>query len=231
MSITNSLAEIQCKIQNAIQSGVAPDVLLHLILEKPPLTIAERIGIYQDAYFIRLAESLKDDFSECLALMGVDHFESAITEFIRTHPSKVQNLAEYSADFPEFLRTRHPEIHETARKEWLTVLSLQAGEPRKKITAEDIAKGLPFLVARHPSSIIDSQSVLHTLAYRTLGTVNMVRINASSAALLDFLGTGRSLSDIQIFAQKQQMNENELTSLLAEWMSKEIIYCEEPSHV
>lgn len=231
MRIINSLAEIQSKIQDAIQSGVAPDSLLHLILEKPPLTIADRIGIYQDAYFIRLTESLKDDFPECLDLMGFADFESALTEFIRTHPSKVRNLAEYSADFPEFLRTRYPEIHETARKEWLTILSLQAGEPRKKITAEEVAQGLPFLVARHPSSIIHSQSVVHTLAYRSLGSVHMVRINAGSAALLDFLETGRSLSDIQIFAQKQQISENELTSLLAEWISKEIIYCEEQIHV
>lgn len=230
MRITNSLAEIQSKIQDAIQSGVAPDSLLHLILEKRPLTIADRIGIYQDAYFIRLAESLKDDFPKCLDLMGVADFESALTEFIRTHPSKVRNLAEYSADFPEFLRIRHPEVHETARKEWLTILSLQAGEPHNKMSADDIARGQPFLVARHPSSVIHSQSVVHTLAYRTHGTVDMIRVNASVAALLDFLGIGRPLADILSFAERQQIDENELTSLLAEWMSKEIIYCEEPAH-
>lgn len=96
----------------------------------PRLSALERLGIYNDGYFARLVECLRDDYPAVAYALGADVFEGVVRDYIRTHPSRSPSLNAYGADFPTFLCTRsEPWVHwlvELARLEWALVQVIHA---------------------------------------------------------------------------------------------------------
>jgi len=54
---------------------------------RPPLSVADRLGIYRNAYRVRLIEALDDTYPVLHALLGDEVFIALSWEFVADHPS------------------------------------------------------------------------------------------------------------------------------------------------
>jgi hypothetical protein len=131
MKPSKNLAEIQSDIQQAVKQSTTPASLASLIREKPPLSIPDRMKIYQEAYRIRLLESLHDDFARVLEHAGQSKFETLCLEFIVKQPSTYADLGQWSQHFSDFLSDKSPELNQLASMDWLEILSSRAPERRQ----------------------------------------------------------------------------------------------------
>jgi len=228
MKKLENLADIQNEFQDSIKNRTRSLALANIIIERAPVSVEERMSVYQDAYLIRMTESLRDDFTEFEMNLGSVEFDKLAHEFIRLTPSKHRNLAEYSQHFPVYLkRISHP-LYEVAVKEWMLILSSHAPDPELDICASstDIQNGVSFLVKKHPASIIKKNEVKSYLAYRPLDEVKFMEITNSEFDLLSFLHVGKSIEEITAEIANLNIRELELGEKISHWVTNQIIYCE-----
>src|SRR5882672_7500604 len=69
------------------------------------VSVAERAGVYRDAYLWRQILALREDFPVCHALAG-DTFDDLARDFIFKKPSHHPSLAKRGDGFAEFIGTR-----------------------------------------------------------------------------------------------------------------------------
>jgi hypothetical protein len=84
------------------------------------LTAFERLGIYSHAYFARLQECLRAEFSVLAQTLGVELFNRFTFDYLRHHPSRSYTLNRLGEDFPRYLAETRPD-HEAspgARESW-----------------------------------------------------------------------------------------------------------------
>ena len=225
MRKSQSLAELQELVQTAVQSGAASADLIQVILERPPISTSQRLQIYRDAYMIRLRESLRDDFPKVESALGETQFEEIIEEFIKSHPSRVPNLAEYSAGFPEFVRTRTPQAYLAAVQDWLEIRAQHAEFPEAVASLTEIQNGAPFKIKTMPSTCLQEVGGEFVIAIRCREEVSLLKLEPTELKLLQFLQSERSFDDITEFLQAESLDEEFLTKTIFEWIKNEIIYC------
>lgn len=225
MTTTNSLKEIQNLLQKSIQDGCCFPEVIDCVLEKPPLSTKERLSIYHDAYAIRLRESLRDDFSSVELQVGSDKFESIAKKYILEHPSKFQNLAEYSEEFPKFLENQNSDLAVLAYQDWYRILSDHVKLPEKKCSAEDIANGLKFCIQVLPSSLFKKINNTYFLVYKCDGEVLVLDINEEQYQLLRFFEKEKNVEEVSDYIDQEKLNESEILNLVQEWIKKQILYC------
>jgi hypothetical protein len=63
----------------------------------------ERVSVYSDMYFTRLADVLADEYSATRALCGPVEFERLVRAYLSEHPSRHWSLNELGRKLPEFL--------------------------------------------------------------------------------------------------------------------------------
>lgn len=88
----------------------------------------ERMEVYVQSYFLRIYDSLREDFPATEFLLGEDDFHGLIVDYLLAHPSRFRDLAEVGIFLPEFLET-HPlgsaenrrYLSDLARLEWLQI--------------------------------------------------------------------------------------------------------------
>ncbi len=222
---SKNLAELQSIIQNAIQTQTLPNSVHNLVLEKPPISTLKRIKIYQDAYLIRLTESLRDDFSRVEEKLPQDIFENIVHNFIMTTPSRSKNLAEYSETFPNYIKTNYPELFRPAMMDWMEILSSHAAEPKRKISIDEINSGKSFKVRTHPATIAQEIDGKLFLAYRREKDVQFYVTNESEERLFHFLEHERSIDDLTKIVD-QNFPETMLMTTITKWIKESIIFCE-----
>jgi hypothetical protein len=71
----------------------------------PPLAPEDRIEIYSDAWFLRLEESLVEDFDTVAKAIGEDAFSEAVREFLEANPPTSYAMVGMGDAFPEWLRS------------------------------------------------------------------------------------------------------------------------------
>lgn len=236
MKNKKSLYELQTAIQDAITNRIFPDCLAETILEKPPISIDRRLEIYQDAYEIRMVESLREDFpavaealvKDSLGFKGDDPFETMALEYLKEYPSKYYNLAEVSQNFPEFIKTKSVLLFELAVQDWLKMLSSYAPEPKSDsiVSAEAIQQGEAFLLKKHPATFAVKTDHHYYLSYRYLWDSYVYEISHQEAGLIDFLKSAKTLEEFTTRCFEMNFDELKMSELLAHWMNREIIYCE-----
>nr|WP_245213954.1 DNA-binding domain-containing protein [Rhodoferax sp. AJA081-3] len=102
--------------EEAASTGVAS-----LVRERQGVDSAQRLGIYHNAYRVRLADVLADSFAKTCLYMGSDTFAEHATAFAVAHPPMARSLSRYGADLPAFLAGLYPdnpELHELAQLDW-----------------------------------------------------------------------------------------------------------------
>lgn len=82
----------------------------------------KRLGIYHNAYRVRLVDTLRDTYEKSRAYLGAALFDPCALAFVEAHPPVRRSLRDYGATLPEALAERFPgdpDIAELARMDWL----------------------------------------------------------------------------------------------------------------
>jgi hypothetical protein len=92
---------------------------------------ARRLGVYADAYRLRLVEALANDYPALQAVLGEAGFEGMMRAFIAARPSRHANLRWYGGELARYLARarqwrRRPLLAELARFEWALGLAFDA---------------------------------------------------------------------------------------------------------
>ena len=90
-----------------------------------------RLGIYAEAYRLRLIEALDTDFPVLHALLGDDEFDRMARAYIDAYPSRHFSVRWFGQHLSDFLRAalpycEHPALGETAAFEWTMTLAFDA---------------------------------------------------------------------------------------------------------
>lgn len=118
-------------ISNWHQSDFRDSILKKAAIKSDPnYSDTFRVGVYADAFIIRISGAIAKDFSEVAGLISGDEFEKLCSEFVNAYPSTSAQLEELSFKFPEFLsqhpiREKFPYISDLAQMELEQILILQ----------------------------------------------------------------------------------------------------------
>lgn len=154
----NTLTELQQALQSHVLHG--DDAIAHAIDESPDIPASVRLGVYSDAYRLRLIEALGSNFPVLAKLLGEAPFARLTQEYLLQHPSRHfsirwfgDRLAEFLAEFPDY--RDQPWLTELAAWEWKIATAFDATDA-VSLSIEDIARieadAWPTLsVSFHPS--------------------------------------------------------------------------------
>jgi hypothetical protein len=117
----STLLDLQVRLRWAILSGDTAEIVDFILGDG--LDPAARVGIYRHHAFATLGEALQGTFPVVCRLVDKRFFAYAAHEYLREHPPHSRCLAEYGADFPEFLAGFSPcqglpYLADVARFEW-----------------------------------------------------------------------------------------------------------------
>jgi len=133
-----TLAELQARLQSAVLTAHTAPALGELV-STPTVEAAARLGVYRDAYRLRLLEALEADFPMLARHLGSDAFEALGRAYIESHPSGHFSLRWYGEALPEWLaaeRSGRPELAELAAFEWALCAAFDAADGPQLTVAE-----------------------------------------------------------------------------------------------
>ena len=90
------------------QIDLAPERADCVIAPSRALSAMERLEIYNRAYFARLLECLREQYSVLAAALGADLFDRFALNYLCAHPPQSYTLDELGARFPDFLAETRP---------------------------------------------------------------------------------------------------------------------------
>ena len=123
------LARTTAQFQDHVLTGtraIEPEI------EGPSASFREsRLGIYRDAYRLRLIEILGADYKALRTYLGDEPFEAVAREYLAAHPSTFRNVRWFGGRLAEFLRgtppfADQPVLAELAQFEWTLGLAFDA---------------------------------------------------------------------------------------------------------
>jgi len=128
-----SLAQRQQQLMAYLQ-GHAPmgkDHIHHHVVQQGKMATSQRLGIYQNAYNMRLKETIDTDHQILGRYLGDELYEQMMNEFIRLRPSQHFSLRHFADPLPDFLIAQapfngHPQIAELSRFERLLLCAFDA---------------------------------------------------------------------------------------------------------
>jgi len=156
--VTPSLIELQRDLQSHLLA--ADDTIIEAIVDAPPLPTLERLGIYRNAYRVRLIEALDDTYPVLHAVLGDEVFAALGEEFVAAHPSVHRSIRWYGSEVAEFLRQQPPYAEqpifaELALLEWTLAEVFDAADaepkPRAALSAIDPSAWSELHFEFHPS--------------------------------------------------------------------------------
>ena len=101
-----SLAELQDRFQRAILDG--DGAFLADIIDSPREQRDVLLGVYQNAYVLRLTEILENDYEYLHAYLGDERFADLAREYIEGNPSPHRNARWFGSRLPSFLAETEP---------------------------------------------------------------------------------------------------------------------------
>ena len=109
------------------------------IADQGGINVELRLGIYHNAYRMRLRESIEVDHPVLGIYLGDDLFDLMATEYIKYCPSQRTSLRHFADQLPGFLGrqapfSEHGQITELARFERLLMTAFDAGEANRLAT-------------------------------------------------------------------------------------------------
>ncbi len=197
------------RLQRWMFSGISRD-----LTRRPPLPGASRwiapnvhlsagarLEVYNGQYWLRLLESLREDFPGLRRMTGPAGFERLCRDYLAKHPSRSWTLRDLGERLPAFLE-RGP-AGDMARFEWARIVAFDAAVlPKPDLARADAALRLalqPHLSLLRLSYEVDRASAkprrkrLFVAVHRQGETVFHKRLAAAEFALLSALGRGLTL--------------------------------------
>lgn len=106
-----------------------------------------RLGIYADAYRLRLTEVLSKDYEALAACLGGEAFDKLARDYLAAHPSRFRNVRWFGGALADFLaadpRYRdRPVLAELAQLEWAMGLAFDCAD-MTTLQFSDLAKVSP----------------------------------------------------------------------------------------
>ncbi|MFI4963401.1 MAG: DUF2063 domain-containing protein [Legionellales bacterium] len=136
----SELSQIQGQFQDFILRG-------HLgidssIVATEQVNVVTRLGIYKDAYRLRLLECLTNNFESLSLLLGAEAFEQLATAYLTAHPSTYRSVRWYGDSLADFIKQYYkksrPYLSELAEFEWNLSLAFDAAD-EQIVQVEDMA--------------------------------------------------------------------------------------------
>lgn len=126
-----ALLDLQRRMQASViaqgdTSNIEPDITTPC-----GITAAQRIGVYVDAYRLRLIEILADDYSALSTWLGEHEFARVAKAYIAAHPSDTRSVRWFGRHLGAFLQDHEadrPLLAELARFEWAQGIAFDAGD-------------------------------------------------------------------------------------------------------
>ena len=136
---TSSLAALQRSMQGYLlnEHNDTDD----LSVETANFSKQQRLGIYHDAYRLRLMETLCNDYPALQLIIEEAEFSQLMLEYIAMHPSHHPSLRWFGAKLPQFLG-EHPKwkdqlaIIELAVFEWAQIMAFDAANTEPATLAD-----------------------------------------------------------------------------------------------
>lgn len=117
------LASVQRLLQAEIREAAGSPHVRALVAGDARADAATRIGIYVEAYRLRLVEVLANDFPGLRAALGAAAFDRLARAYLDAHPSTTRSVRWFGRALGAFLAStapwsRRPALAELARFEW-----------------------------------------------------------------------------------------------------------------
>jgi len=87
---------------------IGPDELEQVITRSRALPAADRLRVYSNAYFARLLECLREEFTVLAHALGADLFDEFATSYLDAYPSRSYTMHHLGANFPRYLAETCP---------------------------------------------------------------------------------------------------------------------------
>jgi hypothetical protein len=145
MNSPQQLAVTEARFQDNVLTG---DTAIESQIEGDRAELRNtRLGIYRNAYRLRLIEVLGTDYEVLHAYLGDELFDALAGDYIAGHPSTFRNVRWFGGNLAEFLRstpryTAHPEVAELAQFEWS--LGLAFDSPDEDIVRFEEVAAVPL---------------------------------------------------------------------------------------
>lgn len=178
------LKDFQDQFQRAILDG--DDAILADIPDGPRETKTNLLGIYRDAYVLRLIDVVAGDHEQLKAYLGEDGFEQLARRYIAAHPSHNPNARWFAHKLPDFLKA-----HEAyADKPVLFELASLERALNDAFDGADAAQlGLDDLTAFPPERWGELSFVPHP-------TVALLELRTNAAAIWSALKAGAAAPEV-----------------------------------
>jgi hypothetical protein len=156
--IAGPLRRLQRDLQNHLIDE--DDAIAEAIVDAPPLPTLKRLGIYRNAYRVRLIEALDDTYPILHAVLGDEDFAALGEQFVAAHPSVHRSIRWYGGEFADFLERwppydEQPIFAELALLEWTLAEVFDAADaeaqPRAALSAIDASAWSGLTFDFHPS--------------------------------------------------------------------------------
>lgn len=135
------LAKLQADFQTYLFDEVKGAAFKRQILDDAKVGAKKRLGIYYDAYRLRIIEALANSYPNLKALLGDDLFESIARAYIDQYPSTYRNMRWMGDKMQLHLQqtlVQKPIAAEMAAFEWALGLAFDA-EDQPVLTLQDLA--------------------------------------------------------------------------------------------
>ena len=182
MKSSTSLATTQACFQDYVLDGEAA---IDQLVEGGSAQFREsRLGIYRDAYRLRLIEVLGNDFEILRTYVGDQMFDALARAYISAHPSTFRNVRWFGGKLAQFLRATapysgHPEVAELAQFEWCLGEAFDA-QDIEAVRFEDVVSVAPEDWA---NLRFQAQPALRVLVLRTNAVAIWKSLKESSSAV------------------------------------------------
>jgi hypothetical protein len=125
----SQLAKLQADFQAYLMDDVKGAAFKHHIINDKKVGAKKRLGIYYDAYRLRIIEALANVYPNLKKLLGDDLFDSTARSYINVYPSTFRNMRWVGDKMAEHLQKtlrQHPIAAEMASFEWALGLAFDA---------------------------------------------------------------------------------------------------------
>jgi hypothetical protein len=135
----SQLIQLQEHFQKFLMSDDC--AIYEAIMPSKRVSVETRLGIYKEAYRLRLIESLTQNFPALYAYLGTEEFNKLASYYIEEHPSTYRSIRWFGDVLSDFIKKNYKQydyLAELADFEWTMTLAFDAADDQR-VQMEEMA--------------------------------------------------------------------------------------------